>query len=159
MTNTTRRSDVMSFNGSPSTAIRSASMPGVSVPILSPRFSDSAASDVAEMTAAPVGWPAFLHPVNQLFDVMTIRGRHRTCTEDDLQPWYFQRAFEHLENDRNVMLHRRHLFFPVIADAEEPTPVIQIVLHNRSDMRIEINAPPGKLARRVIARKEAMLGP
>src|SRR5215468_4415495 len=54
MTKTTRRTAVMSSMGLPSTATKSASKPGATVPIRLPRPSDSAAIEV-ELTIASIG--------------------------------------------------------------------------------------------------------
>src|SRR2546428_2270730 len=57
ITNTTRRSAVMSSAGLPSIPIKSASSPGAMAPIVSANASDWAASDVADTIAAIGGWP------------------------------------------------------------------------------------------------------
>src|SRR5207245_139908 len=57
MTKTTRRRAVMSLEGSPSTPMRSACMPGATAPVSSWSPRERAAREVADTTASMGGWP------------------------------------------------------------------------------------------------------
>src|SRR5262249_44075479 len=119
----------MSRVGSPSTAIRSASNPGASAPMLFSRLSDFAASEVAEVIASSGIWPPS-HARNQLVGVPAMRARDGVCSQHELQPRRGDGFFDHRIVQRDGLLHVSETFFGVVADAEKSGFVAQIILEH-----------------------------
>src|SRR5262249_6388256 len=136
MTKTTRMSALMSASGSPSTAIKSASMPGARAPIRSFRPMASALTDVAPMIASMAPCPP-LPPPRDLPAVFRPMGaRHGVRAHVDFEVLVTDGHLEHRVVERDAVLHELESSLVEIAIAEKTVLVLQIVLQEQAGLRL-----------------------
>ena len=112
----------MSFEGSPSTAIRSASSPGAMAPILSWRPQRLGGEGGGGDDRRHRVLPALLHPVDQLLEVAAVGAGHGVGAEDDLEPRRLQRLLEDRQRLRHRLPHLLEALVGEVADAQEVLP-------------------------------------